>query len=126
VFHRLPIKPGKPVLGAVTSNGKLIVGLPGNPVSVAVTATAVALPLLRYMAGFSAPLLPRPKVLVDDFDDQQLPLMWYRLVEIAADGRVSLMDSRGSGDLVSLARSSGFVALPAGMSGAGPWPLYLW
>ena len=33
VFHGLPIRPGKPILGAATNEGKLIIGLPGNPVT---------------------------------------------------------------------------------------------
>src|SRR5690606_36489573 len=32
IFHRVPIRTGQPILGAVTSRGQLILGLPGNPV----------------------------------------------------------------------------------------------
>jgi len=39
IFHRLPIRPGRPILGAVSSTGKLILGLPGNPVSTIVGMT---------------------------------------------------------------------------------------
>lgn len=126
VFHRLPIRPGKPVLGATLPQGKLVVGLPGNPVSVAVTATVVAMPLLRKLAGLRPLILPRPRVLVSNPDDRQLQLHWHRLVELTAEGDVKYVDSRGSGDLISLAHSSGFVTIPPGMGGPGPWPLTLW
>lgn len=126
VFHRLPIRPGKPVLGAIMPEGKLIVGLPGNPVSVAVTATVVALPMLRKLGGLSPLMPPHPRVLIGNHDDKQLKLQWYRLVELTDEGEVNYIDSRGSGDLISLARSAGFVTLPPGMSGPGPWPLTLW
>lgn len=126
VFHRLPIRPGKPVLGAVTTAGKLIIGLPGNPVSVAVTAAAIALPLLRHIAGFAQLMPSQPRVLVTPADDKQLNLQWYRLIEFSAAGEARYVESRGSGDLIALSRSAGFITLPAGMSGAGPWPLRLW
>jgi molybdopterin molybdotransferase len=45
IFHRLAIRPGAPVLGAVGSEGQLIMGLPGNPVSVAVTFRRLGLEL---------------------------------------------------------------------------------
>ena len=126
IFHRLPIRPGKPVLGALLPEGKLIVGLPGNPVSVAVTSATIALPLLRKLAGLATLIVPRPRVLVANADDKQLKLHWHRLVELTAHGDVSYVDSRGSGDLISLAHSAGFVSLPPLASGPGPWPLTLW
>lgn len=126
VFHRLPIRPGKPVLGAIMPEGKLIIGLPGNPVSVAVTASVVAMPLLRKLGGLR-PIMPaQPRVLIGNHDDKQLQLQWYRLVEITEQGVVNYVDSRGSGDLISLSHSRGFVTVPPGMSGPGPWPLTLW
>src|SRR5690606_32266336 len=33
IFHKLPIRPGKPLLGAIGPQGQAILGLPGNPVS---------------------------------------------------------------------------------------------
>ncbi len=126
VFHRLPIRPGKPVLGAVTPSGQLLIGLPGNPVSVAVTATAIALPILRRMAGLSSWLSHAPRTMIEGADDRSLPLQWYRLVQWTQDGRLEYADSRGSGDLISLAQSVGYVTIPAHASGPGPWPLTQW
>lgn len=125
VFHRLPIRPGKPVLGAVRGQ-QLIVGLPGNPVSVAVTARLIALPLLRRLAGLAEVLPKAPRVEVADADDKQLNLHWYRLVKLDDDGRAVYVENRGSGDLVSLAKSDGVIELPAGRSGPGPWKFLCW
>ena len=126
VFHRLPIRPGKPVLTALAPEGKVIIGLPGNPVSVAVTATVIALPLLRMLSGLSELIPAQPRVLISNSDDKQLNLQWYRLVEVTAGGEVRLVEHRGSGDLIALAHSVGFVTIPAGLTGPGPWPLTLW
>ena len=51
VFHGLPIRPGKPVLGAATKNGKLLLGLPGNPISATIGCQRLGIPLLATMAG---------------------------------------------------------------------------
>ncbi|MCC6510222.1 MAG: molybdopterin molybdotransferase MoeA [Pirellulaceae bacterium] len=135
VFHRLPIRPGKPVLGAVRimsagpltkERTQLIIGLPGNPVSVAVTASAISLPLLKCLAGIHDLLPNQPRVMISRADTKQLNLQWYRLVQLTTDGQAEYVDNRGSGDLISLAKSVGYVKLPTGASGAGPWELTLW
>lgn len=50
LVHGLAIKPGKPTVIGV-AQGKLVLGLPGHPLSCALTAHMVARPLLRYAAG---------------------------------------------------------------------------
>ena len=60
IFHGLPIRPGKPILGASAKEGKLILGLPGNPVSAMVGCQRIGLPLLKYMAGFTTWKQPLP------------------------------------------------------------------
>ncbi|MEM7558371.1 MAG: molybdopterin molybdotransferase MoeA [Planctomycetota bacterium] len=124
-FHRLPLRPGRPVLGAARE-GKLLLGLPGNPVSVAVTSRVIGFPLLRKLAGVHPVLSSHTRVTVALADDRQLHLIWYRLVDQDVDGQLGFSTSLGSGDLVSLSRSAGFVEIPAGQSGAGPWPFYAW
>ncbi len=124
-FHGLPIRPGKPVLGA-SLNGKLLLGLPGNPVSVAVVSRVVALPLLRKLGGVMTPETGARLAIVQNPDEKTLPLYWFRLVASDAHHQVSLMTSLGSGDLVSLAQSDGYVEVPPGASGPGPWSMNFW
>jgi molybdopterin molybdotransferase len=57
-FWRIALKPGKPLLVA-RKGRRIILGLPGNPVSSYVTAFLFVLPFLRALAGASAPT-PRP------------------------------------------------------------------
>ncbi len=54
LVHGLAVKPGKPTVLA-TAGGKLVVGLPGHPLSCAIIAHKVAWPLLCQAAGFSDP-----------------------------------------------------------------------
>lgn len=127
IFHGLPIRPGKPILGAATDDGKLIIGLPGNPVSATVNATRMVVPLLAKMSGQSD-WMPNPEyVQVIDSPDRTLPLHWLRLVQRDTQpGHVRLVATKGSGDLVSLSQSDGFIEVPPGKSGPGPWPFYRW
>ncbi len=124
-FHGLPIRPGKPVLGA-SLGGTALLGLPGNPVSVAVVSRVIALPLLRRLAGCATLETNTTLAMVQNPDDKSLPLYWYRLIACDDNNQVRLMPSLGSGDLVSLAQSVGFVELPPGSSGPGPWQLTFW
>jgi len=111
-FHGLPIRPGKPVLGAVGPQGQLVCGLPGNPVSVAVTARRIGIPLMRKIAGLpmdepvawfvEAPVSPIPKI----------DLIHYRLCNIDPSGTCQWTPMTGSGDVVALSRSHGFIELP--------------
>jgi molybdenum cofactor synthesis domain-containing protein len=126
VFHGLPIRPGKPILGAATIDGKLLVGLPGNPVSALVCCQRMVIPLLRRVAGIEPWMPQRPLVYLGQPDEQKILLHWMRLVRLVDQGVAELVDSHGSGDLVSLGRSTGFIELPPGSSGIGPWPYTAW
>jgi len=126
VFHGIPIRPGKPILGAANADGKLMMGLPGNPVSATVGCKRMAIPLLAKMGGLDPWMPIRPGVRLRNPDNKQIPLHWMRLVQLVEHGVAELVDSLGSGDLVSLGRSSGFIELPPGASGEGPWPYVAW
>ena len=54
-FWRVAIKPGKPILVA-SLDGRMVIGLPGNPVSSFVTAHLFALPFASALMGAAAPL----------------------------------------------------------------------
>jgi molybdopterin molybdotransferase len=126
IFHRLPTRPGAPVLGALGPQAQAILGLPGNPVSAMIAARRLVWAVLRQSAGFAAPRMPVPAVRLTNADDQSLRLWWFRLVRLTGPGAAELIPTQGSGDVVSLGRSDGFVELPPAMSGAGPWPFYAW
>jgi molybdopterin molybdotransferase len=126
VFHRLRQRPGGPLLGAIGPSGQAIIGLPGNPVSVMVTARRWGLLALRRLAGIAEVETAVPAVRVGNDDGAALDLWWHRLVTIAADGTALLVATMGSGDMVSAARSDGFVVIPPGETGPGPWPFYAW
>lgn len=51
IFHKVAIRPGKPVLAARFADGPWLIGLPGNPVAVAACARFFLVPLLRALLG---------------------------------------------------------------------------
>lgn len=53
-FHRVNIRPGKPVLFATLPNGSYYFGLPGNPISTAIGFTFFVMPLVRALQGLKS------------------------------------------------------------------------
>lgn len=126
VFHGLPIRPGKPILGAATNDGKLLMGLPGNPVSATVCCLRMGIPMLAKLAGLDPWMPIQSQVRLVNPDSKQIPLQWMRLVHLVENGAAEVVPSLGSGDLVSLGHSSGFVVIPPNTCGEGPWPYFSW
>lgn len=56
-FWKVAMRPGKPIM-AGTLDGRIILGLPGNPVSAFVTASLFAIPLVAALGGASTPVRP--------------------------------------------------------------------
>ena len=126
VFHGLPIRPGKPILGAVTKDGKLILGLPGNPVSATINAHRFLIPLLRRLAGQLDWHRAQPLVELLEAPVRAIPLHTMLLAQLVEDGKARLVAGKGSGDLVALSQSDGYVAVAPGSTSTGPWPFYRW
>lgn len=53
LFHKVAIRPGKPLLAVRFDHGPLVLGLPGNPIAVAVGYRFFVAPVLRAMAGLT-------------------------------------------------------------------------
>ena len=120
VFHGLPQRPGKPMLGAVVARGArkvAVFGLPGNPVSAMVTARRVVVPVMAARAGMTEVREPMVAEIANG-DGKALELWWHRLARVGGDGRVELVDTRGSGDIVSCGRAEGFVEVAPGNAGS--------
>lgn len=106
------IQPGRPVFVGRGENGPMVVGLPGNPVSVLATAHLFLWPLLRVLGGLDADLPWHGVTLawpVKPNSKRQAfrPAMWDRLRNV-----VSVPNWSGSGDLIHTAPTDGLAALP--------------
>lgn len=61
VFWSVALQPGKPTWFGAPPDGRLVFGLPGNPVSAAVTFSLFVAPALAALQGAPAPLPPSPE-----------------------------------------------------------------
>jgi molybdopterin molybdotransferase len=121
-FWRLAIKPGRPV--ALGQIGQVpLIGLPGNPVAVAVTFAILARPLILRLAGAVMPP-PRLYPVRAGFAYKKRPgRREYLRVRLERDG-VGLVafkyDKDGAGILSSVVNSEGLVILDEATGAVGP------
>ena len=135
IFHKLPQRPGRPMfaaarpaVGAIAP--RLILGLPGNPVSVMVTARRLGFEMLGALAGISTAHFAAHTRGVANADNATLPMWWYRLVgeSVNADGvnELYLLSGKGSGDIAAAASSVGFIEVAPGQHTVSAHNFYAW
>lgn len=122
LVHGVAVRPGHPViLGLIIHNGKTtpIVGVPGYPVSAALTTEIFVQPVLRRWLGLP-PALPSKlnasitrKVNSPPGDDDYLRVA----VGFLGDKALAAPLPRGSGVITSLVRADGLVVIPRGEQG---------
>jgi len=122
-FWRLAVKPGKPVtFGRIQDC--MVLGLPGNPVSVMVSFLLFARPLLLKLMGME-PAEPLRLRATADFTFRRKPgrREWLRArLRLDAEGgpRASIYHTNSSGALSSLSWADGLVELPEDCAGVAP------
>ncbi|MBL8253007.1 MAG: molybdopterin molybdotransferase MoeA [Candidatus Competibacter sp.] len=119
-FWRLAVKPGKPVAFGGIGNCTVL-GLPGNPVSVAVAFLMLARPLLLKLMG-TEPTEPLRLRATADFQFRRKPgrREWLRArLSLNPERKrvVSIYHTNSSGALSSLSWADGLVDLPEGCAG---------
>lgn len=129
IYHKLPIRPGKPSLGGVLSkvdpNRPVpVVSLPGNPVAVMAGIPLFIAPVTRKLAGMPQPLPHRPKVQLINPPATKLALWRYLPTRWVQHGSAELVTTMGSGDLAKAALAEGYAEIPPNAKGTGPWVFY--
>jgi putative molybdopterin biosynthesis protein len=115
LVHGVAVRPGHPViLGIVTEHNTPIVGVPGYPVSCALTGEIFIEPLISHWLGLPQWEKPRlnatitRKLLSPMGEDE-----WVRVtVGRVGDRTVAAPLSRGAGVITSLVRADGIVRIP--------------
>jgi molybdopterin molybdotransferase len=112
-FWKVAIKPGKPfVLGQ--RQGKLLFGLPGNPVSAFVTFLLLVRPaLLQFQGSRAVGLAARPGIMAEHVSNSGDRRHFLR-VNLGAGGQVRSSGRQASHLLNSLAGANGLLDLPPG------------
>lgn len=114
-FNKVAMKPGKPVVMAKSARGGLIFGLPGNPVSATTVFEVLVRPVLRKMMGF--PVYQNQMViatLTEHFANRSGRENYAPAVTWYEENRflVRPLKSKGSGDIVTYAKSNSYLICP--------------
>ena len=113
VFHKVMQKPGGPILFAKHPSGRLLLGLPGNPLSCMVCARLYLRQILEAMTGYpmGSNMIctsgPFPK------DPIKTRLQPVRMENDPVRGRIAkVVTPNTSGDMLRVLDTDGFVLLP--------------
>ncbi|MBP1626411.1 MAG: moeA [Holophagaceae bacterium] len=117
IFWRVAHRPGGP-FGFWTLNGKLIFGIPGNPVSAMVMVEEYVRPALRKMMGFRHCFRPqRNAILVENWKKPKADGKTHFLRVVLQEGsqglKAHLTGSQGSGVLSSMLLADGLAVVEA-------------
>jgi molybdopterin molybdotransferase len=117
LFHKVKQKPGKPFWFGKHSNGAVVFGFPGNPVSAFMCVHRHFIPWLQCCLQ-----IPNRKSFAVLQADLNLPgtLEHFVLVKLELDDKglscAIPLDGNGSGDFTSLLMADAFMQLPVGKS----------
>ena len=110
VLHGVAVQPGKPVFLSQHDDGRFLLGLPGNPVSVIATSHLFLMPLLQHWwSGWEPTWIELPLMASAKAGKRHLFLP-ARIV----DGGLQPVAWNGSGDLIAGAAGDGLIDIPAG------------
>lgn len=119
-FHKLRIKPGRPVLFG-TRGRTLVFGLPGNPISTLFTFDLYVAPMLRAFCRHRQPLGGRYRGELTDSVHKQAGRMLLLPCRCEWDQdryRLRPIQTHGSADIFAIAEADALAFIPAGAEGA--------
>lgn len=118
LVHGISIKPGKPVILGIVK-GKPVIGIPGYPVSAALTFTLFVKPLIFSLLGLMAPGADTITAKLSRQVASSLGQEEFIRVKIGSvSGSLAATPvTRGAGALMSLVRADGIIRVPAGSEG---------
>jgi molybdopterin molybdotransferase len=94
LYWKIDIKPGSPSLAAI-KNGKLILGLSGNPAAAMVTFQLVVAPFIKKMTGRLDYLTPKIEVLLKEDFKKPSPLRRFLRGKLVLEGGAAFMEMTG-------------------------------
>lgn len=120
LFHKVSIKPGKPIWCGVRPNNRVIFALPGNPFSCRVNSRIFIRPFLNACLG-----IPEKGIQLEfaGIRDKRTTLDEFFPVIISAAGHIEEIPFNGSGDIRAGVGATGIAKHPGGKSSIvfGDW-----
>jgi molybdopterin molybdotransferase len=114
-FHKVAIKPGKPVLVGAKGD-KMVFGLPGNPISSFLTFEIFAKPAILKWSGKNPQALLKVIAVLDSDVRHKPGRLFFKpayVVSTPLGFSATPIEIRGSADVVGFARANALMALPA-------------
>jgi putative molybdopterin biosynthesis protein len=120
LVHGVAIKPGKPVILGI-ARGKPVIGIPGYPVSAALTFNLFVKPLIYALQGLHDPGPDTVSALLSRQVTSSLGQEEFIRVKLGnVSGKlIATPVARGAGALMSLVRADGIMRVPAPLEGFG-------
>jgi molybdopterin molybdotransferase len=116
LVESVALKPGKPLVFALSEDGKLIFGLPGNPVSTMVTFELFVRTAIARMEGVSKPTRDLVAARLLSPLGSRGPRRAYLPGWLSTNDRGELealpISTRGSGDIVAFAKANALLIVP--------------
>jgi putative molybdopterin biosynthesis protein len=118
IVHGVAIKPGKPVVLGIVQ-GKPVVGIPGYPVSAALTFGLFVKPRIYSLLGLESPVSDTITAKLSRQVASSLGQEEFIRVKLGsvAGSLIATPVTRGAGALMSLVRADGIIRVPAGSEG---------
>jgi molybdopterin molybdotransferase len=116
LFHKVAIRPGKPLLAARLQDGPLILGLPGNPIAAAVGLRFFAVPALRALTGLPPERFARARLAAPVRNRRGLSFFAKALATAGDDAtlRVAVLQGQESFRIAPLAAANCWALVPEG------------
>ncbi|SMD07239.1 molybdopterin molybdotransferase MoeA [Pedobacter nyackensis] len=111
LFHKVSIRPGKPLLVGKTPSGTIVFALPGNPLSCLTTFTIFVEHYLYLCFGFES--RPFQTIPLLESRIKKHPLTEFFPVSTGLCGGLNLLPFNGSGDVTSCINANGLAMQPA-------------
>lgn len=129
IFHKVAIRPGKPILFAVLKSGSYYFGLPGNPMSAAIGMRFFVYPLLNFLRNQTIEQPMMAKLSKDIHLKKELSFFLKAKIFINSQGEpyADILPGQESFKILPLLKANAFVRLDNGLKHyhAGEWvPTY--
>jgi molybdopterin molybdotransferase len=111
-FHRVAMRPGKPLLAGRFPDGRMLLGMPGNPVSAMVCGTIFLIPLIGAMLGLPPAPAPRVRAVLGAPLGAGSPREHYLRARLRLDGSVIPFGRQDSSLLTTLAEADCLLVQP--------------
>lgn len=111
LFHKLMIRPGKPVWCGQTADGKTVFALPGNPLSCMVTFSLLVQPFLHACYGLTSPVSISMQLKGERSKKTNLD-EFFPVKIIPGTAEVEIVPFNGSGDIRAALFADGIAKHP--------------